>query len=388
VTGRVTDCLAAGWIDAPGPRAVCAALAAAGHRALYVGGCVRNTLLGARVRDIDIATDALPGQTVAAAEAAGLAAVPTGAAHGTITVVADGQGYEVTTFRRDVETDGRHAVVAFSDRVEDDAARRDFTMNALYADPSGRVLDPLGGMADLRARRLRFIGDPAARIREDYLRILRFFRFHAWYADPEGGVDAEGLAACAAAADGLARVSAERVGHEMRRLLAAPDPAPAVAAMAQSGVLARVLPGAEATALPVLVALEDGVPAEPIRRLAALGGADAAARLRLSRAEAGRLALLGALARDGTAPAEAAWRHGAGTAWDAALLRAALTGTALPPGLAADISRGAAAVFPVPAADLMPAYQGPALGARLALLQRAWIESGFALDRAALLALP
>lgn len=385
--------LDADWLADPATRAVFAALTGAGHAAYAVGGCVRNTLLGRAVSDVDIATDAHPDATVAAAEAAGLKAVPTGAAHGTITVVADRRGFEVTTFRHDVDTDGRHAVVRFSDRLEDDAARRDFTMNALYARPDGAVLDPVAGLADLRAGRLRFIGDPDARIAEDYLRILRFFRFHAWYADPAGGVDADALAACAAGANGLARVSAERIGHEMLRLLAAPDPAPAVAAMAQAGVLGRVLPGADARALPVLVAqegdhgapMETGAAPDPIRRLAVLGGADAAAALRLSRAEAKRLATL----RDGieglAGPAELAFRNGADTARDIVLARAALTGTAPPSALEAALAQGAAAVFPIKAADLMRTHRGAALGAEMRRLERLWIDSGFALDRAALL---
>ncbi len=382
--------IAADWLADPAARAVFAALSAAGFAAYAVGGCVRNTLMGRPVSDIDIATDARPEATTAAAEAAGLKAVPTGAAHGTITVVAGKRGFEVTTFRRDVDTDGRHAVVRFSDRLEDDAARRDFTMNALYARPDGAVLDPVGGLADLRAGRLRFIGDPDARIAEDYLRILRFFRFHAWYADPAVGVDADGLAACAAGAGGLARVSAERVGHEMLRLLAAPDPAPAVAAMAQAGVLARLLPGADAAALPMLVALEGdhGLEAapDPIRRLAVLGGADAAARLRLSRADAARLATLHAGVSGAAGPGELAFRHGADTARDIVLARAALTGAGVPDGLAAALARGAEAVFPVKAADLMRTHRGPALGAELRRLEQVWIASGFALDRAALLA--
>jgi len=387
VTGPVAW-LDADWLAAPATRAVFAALSDAGHAAYAVGGCVRNTLLGRAVRDIDIATDARPDATVAAAAAAGLKAVPTGASHGTITVVADKRGFEVTTFRHDVDTDGRHAVVRFSDRLEDDAARRDFTMNALYARPDGAVLDPVGGLVDLRAGRLRFIGDPDARIAEDYLRILRFFRFHAWYADPAGGVDAAGLAACAAGAAGLARVSAERVGHEMLRLLAADDPGPAVAAMAQAGVLARVLPGADARALPVLVALEGdhgaGAP-DPIRRLAVLGGADAAAALRLSRAEAKRLATLHGGIGSAAGPAELAFRHGPETARDIVLARAALTGAPLPGDLTAALARGSEAVFPIKAADLMRTHRGAALGAELRRLERLWIDGGFAPGRAALL---
>ena len=216
----------ADWITRPETQAVCNALTGAGYRALFVGGCVRNTLLGAPVDDIDIATDALPKAVMDLTGAAGLNAIPTGIDHGTITVVSAGLPHEITTFRRDVETFGRHAVVAFSTDVSDDARRRDFTMNALYADPSGQVIDPLGGLADLQARHVRFIENADQRIREDYLRILRFFRFHAWYGDAARGLDADGLAAVAANTDGLDSLSRERVWAELRKLLAAPDPAP------------------------------------------------------------------------------------------------------------------------------------------------------------------
>ncbi|MBY0397298.1 MAG: CCA tRNA nucleotidyltransferase, partial [Thermoleophilia bacterium] len=214
------------WITADHVQAVLAAIERGGHRALLVGGCVRNDLLGLPVTDIDIATDAPPARVAELASGAGLRCVPTGIDHGTVTVIAEGRPHEVTTFRRDVETDGRRAVVAFSERLEDDASRRDFTMNALYADRGGAVLDPVGGIGDLRARRVRFVGNPAERIREDYLRILRFFRFHAAYGDVSAGLDAEALAACAGLAAGIDGLSRERVGQEMRKLLSARDPSP------------------------------------------------------------------------------------------------------------------------------------------------------------------
>ena len=235
------------WLTNPATQAVCAALTGAGAQALFVGGCVRNALLGLPVADIDIATDAPPDRVITLCNAAGLRVVPTGIEHGTVTVLSGDIAHEVTTFRRDVTTDGRRATVAFATDITTDAARRDFTMNALYARPNGTVVDPLGGLPDLLARRVIFVGDATARIREDYLRILRFFRFHAWYADPNAGIDAEGLAACAALADGLRQLSRERVSAEMIKLLGAPDPAPAVAAMAQAGILARILPGAMAS---------------------------------------------------------------------------------------------------------------------------------------------
>jgi poly(A) polymerase len=198
------------WLTQAGTQSLCAALEGAGYRALFVGGCVRNALLGEPVADVDIATGATPENVTNIAESAGFKVVPTGFDHGTVTVIASGKPHEVTTFRRDVETDGRRAVVAFSTDITEDAARRDFTMNALYADRHGTVIDPLHGLADLQARHVRFVGDAETRIREDYLRILRFFRFHAAYGDAAEGLDPEGLAACAAFSAGLETISKER----------------------------------------------------------------------------------------------------------------------------------------------------------------------------------
>ncbi len=355
------------WLTAPATQAVMSMLSDGGHRTLAVGGCVRDALLGMPVADIDIATDARPDRVMALAKAAGLRTVPTGLQHGTVTIISDGIPHEVTTFRRDEETDGRHATVAFSDDVTEDAARRDFTMNALYADAAGGLVDPLDGLPDLRAGHVRFIGDPAARIAEDYLRILRFFRFTARYGDPDLGLDADGIAACAAHADGLDRLSGERVGHEMRRLLAAPDPSPAVAAMAATGILARILSGADAAALPLLVAFGAD---RWIARLACLGGD--ADRLRLSKAETRTLHDIATAARDGTAPFALGADLGP-EARDALLVRAALTGTPPDPAALAEARAGARATFPLVAADLMPALTGPALGQGLARARALWL---------------
>jgi poly(A) polymerase len=380
---RLTDA----WLTAPQARAVCGLLTAAGHQALFVGGCVRNALLGAPVADIDIATDAPPTRVMALAAAAGTRAVPTGIEHGTVTLVAGGEPFEVTTFRRDVETFGRNATVAFSTDIAEDAARRDFTMNALYARPDGTLVDPLGGLPDLRARRVRFVGDADRRIAEDYLRILRFFRFHAWYGDPDAGLDAEGLAACASGREGLALLSRERVGAEMTRLLAAPDPAPALAAMEETGILPLVLPGADAGAIARLVWVEAAAGEAPRwqRRLAALGpGSDWPARLRLSRAEVAALTAIAKALAAAAPPAEAAYRFGAEAARDAALIAAARAGKDPPPRLAAEIARGAAAVMPLRAADLP--LTGRALGVELRRLEALWIASDFRTDADVLLA--
>lgn len=237
------------WLSDPATRAVIAALEAAGGPgcARFVGGCVRNALMGQGIDDVDIATTLKPEETKAAIETAGLKAVPTGMAHGTVTAVSARKPYEITTLRQDVSTDGRNATVAFTDDWAEDAARRDFRLNALYADASGEVFDPTGhGVSDAAEGRIVFVGEPETRIREDYLRILRFFRFYAWYG--RGEPDAEAMAACAALAEGMKRLSAERVSKEMLKLLAAPDPRRAVVAMREAGVLAQVLP--EATDFP------------------------------------------------------------------------------------------------------------------------------------------
>jgi len=358
-----------------------------GHRIYFVGGCVRDALLGLPDSDVDLSTDATPETVMALAKAAGVKAVPTGIDHGTVTLVSGGKPFEITTFRRDVETDGRRAVVAFSTDIAEDARRRDFTMNALYATPEGRVFDPLGGLPDLYARRLRFIEDAGQRIREDYLRTLRYFRFMAWYGDPEAGPEPEALDAIASNLDGLETLSAERVGQEFKKLLRAPDPAPALALMRQTGALPVLLPGSDDRWLSMLVHFEQMLGLEPdwLVRLAALGGEALADRLRLSKAEAKRLTLLQEQGFAGPPLAELAYRHGAGIARGAALLRGVMTEQMPETTVLETISNAATARFPVMAKDLMPAFKGPALGQELARLEQIWINSGFTQTRAELL---
>ena len=286
-------------MTAPPTRAVIAALEAAGGAgcARFVGGCVRNALLKRPIDDIDIATTLTPDQVTKALRNAGLKAAPTGVDHGTVTAIAQGRPFEVTTLRRDVETDGRRAVVAFTNEWAEDAQRRDFRLNALYADPNGKLYDPTaGGLADARAGRVVFVGEPDARIREDALRILRFFRFHAWYG--KGEPDAAGLAACALLRELARNLSAERVWAELKKLLTAEDPRAAVRLMAQTGVLAVVLPesrGLERFERLVGIETEMLFTEDALLRLAALlpdepaVAASLAARLRLSNAERDRL---------------------------------------------------------------------------------------------------
>ena len=290
MTVRLTD---QPWLTASSTRAVMAALEAAGGPgcARFVGGCVRNALIGVPVDDIDIATTLKPEQTDRAIRAAGLKAVPTGMAHGTVTAVTERTPFEITTLRRDVSTDGRNATVAFTDDWAEDAGRRDFRLNALYADADGVVFDPTGhGIADAAAGRIIFVGDPETRITEDYLRILRFYRFFAWYG--RGEPDAAALVACRRLAPGMTRLSAERVSKELMKLLAAPDPRAAMAAMASTLVLGEVLPEAEMLDLfEATVGLTD----DAVLRLMALLPADAgvvravSARLRLANSTRDRL---------------------------------------------------------------------------------------------------
>ncbi|MEM8786260.1 MAG: CCA tRNA nucleotidyltransferase [Pseudomonadota bacterium] len=369
----------------------------------FVGGCVRNALLDGPVTDVDFATVLRPDAVMDRLQRAGVKAVPTGLEHGTVTAVLDGATFEVTTLRVDVRTDGRHADVAFTEDWAGDAARRDFTVNALYADPDGRLFDPLGGLADLRARRIRFIGDAGARIREDYLRILRFFRFTAWYGG--GGADAEGLAACQAHIGGLSGLAAERVWSEVKRLLSAPSPSAMVGAMSRAGVLQAILEApADVSALDRLVAVEAalGLDADPLRRLAALVEIESpqtqqqiADAWRLSGEEQGVLRRVGdALQTEGSLLSDrdaraAAYIYGPSTAITALLLQAIRRGPIAEKDL--QIARSLIAFsppsFPVSGADLLARGEepGPELGAKLKALEARWIASDFTLSKQALL---
>jgi poly(A) polymerase len=391
VTVRIKD---QPWLTAPATRAVMAALETAGGSgcARFVGGCVRNALIGAPVADVDIATTLKPEDTDRAIRAAGLKSVPTGIAHGTVTAVSGHQPFEITTLRRDVSTDGRNATVAFTDDWAEDAARRDFRLNALYADAEGRVFDPTGeGLADAAAGRIVFVGDPEMRIREDYLRILRFFRFFAWYG--RGAPDAEALEACRALAPGMARLSAERVSKELMTLLAAPDPRAAMAAMVGTGVLAHVLP--EADAGPLFEAAAELSP-DPGVRLMTLFPADgplvrdAATRLRLPNAARNRLVAAAAaspaveLSMSDAELRAAVYRHGDRAAADAVFRRWAQA-----PARAEEARRRLEFVegwraprMPVGGRDLarLGVEPGPETGRLLKAFEDSWIADDFPAD--------
>jgi poly(A) polymerase len=387
----------------PATLALLDALRAACIEARFVGGVVRDALLGRPSADIDLATPALPEEIVAALEKAGIKAVPTGITHGTVTAVVNFPGlpprhFEITTLRRDLETDGRHALVAFDADWSEDAARRDFTINALYLDPDGTVHDPVGGLADLATHRIRFVGEPARRIAEDVLRVLRYYRFEARFGRGEGDVPAR--AACRDAVMLLPALSAERVAQELLRVLAVADPVPALRMMHEDGVLAAVLP--EAARLDRLAALIRVEPAsDPVRRLAALvdvdqeGAALLAERLHLSNAMRDRLAGLAKPwlldpSGDERAQRRALYRLGTERYGDLALLLAA-EGHIDRARLAEMLACAAAwetPHFPIGGRDVtaLEIPPGPEVGRLLAAVRGWWEAGDFRADRAACLA--
>ena len=392
----------ADWLTRGAVARLLARLDGDGEQARVVGGAIRNALMKLPVEEIDLATTALPQEVVRRAEAAGWKVIPTGIAHGTVTLVIEGRPFEVTTLRQDIETYGRKAKVAFGRDWIADAQRRDFTINALSVGADGTVHDHVGGIADIAARRVRFIGEPSQRIAEDYLRILRFFRFHAWYGG--GPPDAAGLRACVVAREGLATLSRERVRMELFKLLLAPHAASTLAVMTEAGLLGIVLGG-----VPLLASFENmakseaaiGAPADAVRRLGALNvvitedAGRLAQRLRLSNAEAERLSALEGWWRVspefGEQPAHALlYRYGPQPFIDRVLLAWSRSpvGTADPAWrrLADLPRRWTAPSFPLKAADFARrrVAAGPALGAALRAAEAAWIAADFPAEPAAI----
>jgi poly(A) polymerase len=377
------------WALTPEGEALLAALEAPAGETRLVGGAVRDALNGTAGADIDLATRLTPQQVMERVKAAGLKAVPTGLAHGTVTAVGKTLTAEVTTLRRDVATDGRHAEVAFTDDWQEDASRRDFTINALYAAlPGGEISDFFGGLADLQARRVRFIGAPLQRIAEDHLRILRFFRFSARFA---GIVDADGLAACTARANDLMALSRERIALELRGILSLLDPLAIMALMLDHGIWRPVLPEFALDRLPVLartIAAEaaSGLPRDWRRRLAALLTAETAdavtGRLRLSNADRARVALA-AVPHDGAALLPRAWSIGA----EAVVDRLLIAGQA-GPGVA-ELAAWQRPKLPASGRDLISrgVVPGPEVARRLGVFERAWVAAGFPEDAAQVAAL-
>ena len=372
---------AAKWRKRRGMARVLRALGADQGLTRYVGGAVRDDLLGLPVSDVDFATCLRPDEVVERLQKAKIKAVPTGIDHGTITAVSDGRPVEITSLRRDVSTDGRRATVAFTDDWKEDAARRDFTINALSADPeTGEIFDYFGGLDDLEHRHIRFIGDPLQRIAEDHLRILRFFRFHARFGS--GDLDAAALEACAARANDLMALSRERIADELLKLLGMPNPAPTVDVMLMRDILKAVLPEIDAKRLPELHALiqaeqDAGIAPDPLRRLSALLPRDAelaqdiAARLRLSNKARKRLAC--AAWTDVMSSREAlAYRLGSDCAIDRLLLAGRTTD-------AAALSAWKTPRLPIGGGDLITRglTQGPVVARTLRIIEDRWVSEGF-----------
>jgi poly(A) polymerase len=394
------------WLTAGALPQVLAVLDHAGEEARVVGGAVRNAMFGQTPDEIDIATTAVPDTVIERARAAGFKAVPTGIDHGTVTVIVDGTPFEVTTLRADVETYGRKARVAFGRDWKTDAERRDFTINALSVDRAGEVFDYVGGLADIDARHVRFIGDPARRIAEDFLRILRFFRFHATFGS--GPPDAAGLKACIAAREGLGQLSRERIRMELLKLLRAAHATPTLAVMTEAGLLEAVLGG-----VPLLASFENtckveaaaGVEGDPVRRLAAIGVSvvEDAERLwqglRLTNSEHARLTSIAeGWQRISPAQGEGAWRELIYRIGPDRFVDRALVAWARSPAGAADAEwkalatlpmRWTAPTFPLKAKDFTKrgVEKGPRLGTTLAAAEEAWIVAGFPADKVALTAI-
>lgn len=392
--------ITADWLTRAPTQAVFQALAAGGFKARAVGGAVRNTLLGHDVSDIDIATSAEPADVVRLATAADLKVVATGLKHGTVTVISDGHPIEVTTLREDIATDGRHAQVAFTDDWVADASRRDFTINALYCDADGHVFDPLGGLDDLAVRRVRFIGDATARIREDYLRILRFFRFYAQYSN--GRPDAEGLTACVRERRGLKRLSGERLRQELLKLILARRAQAAVTAMIEHGLLTELLPtaprpwmfqrmlrlDAEGDWALRLAALAVHVPEDAVRLATALRLSNAERRTLREAAGSGSRDLD---IRDEAALRRLLYRSGQSTYRHCVLIAWAASGATVDNAAFANAldlpNRWPVPTFPLAGPDVLAlgVPSGPMIGAHLRALERAWVARDFEDQRADLL---
>jgi len=388
------------WAARPAVRHLLDVLSEGRQGPRFVGGCVRDSLVGRRVKDVDLATLLPPEAVLKRLKAAGIGAVPTGLAHGTVTALLNHKPYEITTLRRDEETFGRHARVAFTEDWREDAARRDLTMNALSLDPDGRLYDYFGGLDDLDAGKVRFIGAAAQRIAEDYLRILRFFRFHASYGG--GPLDPEGLAAAARLAGGLEQISAERKRDEFLKTLAVPTPLRVLSAMAEHGIAAHILPPPlDLTRLAALLRLAPQ--SDALLRLAALLGESArdagrvAELLRLSKRQEARLGrLLKAIDGDEALVTPLARRRrlfhqGAEALRDAAALQAAAgrIGVATLTSARAEAGAWRQRPLPIGGTELLDLgiAGGPAMGAVFRRLQEAWIVSDFSLPKADLLRL-
>lgn len=378
--------ISADWLSKPSTQLVMQILLSEGHEAFFVGGCVRNTLFDFKATDIDISTSATPKIVMELMSQAGLKTIPTGVDYGTVTVVADKQNYEITTFRKDIETDGRRAKVKFSGSVLEDAKRRDFSINAIYSEQDGTILDPLDGIADITDKRIKFIGDPYARIKEDYLRILRFFRFLALFGRANETHEIE-IAAINDLRDGLDTISAERKRDEILKLFATPNPEYSIFLMEAADISSKIFDAYDYKSLNNLKELEERLEVSPCatRRLAAYTEDNLKSQLRFTNKLAKAHKVLREEATSKKDASELSYRHNEKLALDSILVRSSLNSTEPSTRVFHRIKMGSVAKFPIKSVDLAEYFSGPELGKMLAYLEQKWIDSDFTLRKDVLL---
>ena len=360
--------------------------AESGYDIYFVGGCVRDCLLSLPIKDIDLATTALPSEIIKVAKENGVKAIKTGFQFGTITLIYEKVQYQVTTFRKDVETDGRRAIVTFSKSITTDASRRDLTINALYADIDGTIVDPLNVIKDLKSRKIKFIGNPQQRILEDHLRILRFFRFLAWFRKGNTEIDPESLKACISLKEKLITLSGERTGEEMKKILSAPNPVKTLELMARTGILQLVIPNAKLCQLHTLIKFEkqSKCPIKWTTRIALMTNSKLKTIWKLSNVDHKLVTRLQKLKQSDDSIEKIAYLYGKDISFQYAIMRSAISKDNLK-NIDTRVTLGVNSVFPVTAKDLTENYQGPALGKMLKKLQDIWIDSDFSLTKMDLL---
>ncbi len=375
------------WIKNQSLQNILQILKKADHNAYLVGGCVRNSILNFPVNDIDISTDARPEETLDLFNIGSFKAAPTGFSHGTVTVVSEGIPYQITTMRSDQNTDGRHADVSFSDNITKDAERRDFTINALYADPTGKIIDPIGGLKDFQPLRIKFIGNANNRIQEDYLRILRFFRFHAQFADLVADFERDALDAIKDNQNGLKFLSKERVWNELQKILLSKNPSRALSEMSKIGVLEKVLIDRGIKSIKNLISIEQkmGIEPEAIRRLLAITRNTEITSLNLSRKEVKKFSLLKSLLEKKFDPAELVYQFNKEIAQSVLAISTFNQGEKLKLSDVKKIEKACLYPCPISGAHLTKYMSGADVGIKLKEAQRAWIKSNFKSDPAKIL---
>ena len=359
----------------------------ADHNAYLVGGCIRNSILNIPVTDIDISTDATPQQTVDLFNRENFKVAPTGFSHGTVTVISEGIPYQITTMRSDQNTDGRHADVVFSDDIKKDAERRDFTINALYADSTGKIINPIGGLEDFNPLAIKFIGDPNNRIQEDYLRILRFFRFHAQFSELVTQFDKVALDAIKKNQDGLKKLSKERIWSELKKILSTSNPARSLYKMSQLGILEIILENKNVHNIKRFNLIEKkmGLEPEPIRRLVAITENTEDTFLNLSRKEAKKFSLLKGLLKKKHDPAELVYQFNREIAQSVLAIYTFYKGEKLKLSDIKKIEKACLFPCPITGAQISKYMDGEAVGIKIKEAQRAWINSNFKSDEAKIL---